>query len=125
MNVKKNSNNNLNDLFGDAKEMGLSSGGKMKQKIYKDQNGISFWNQNKFGRVYVHIVNSSMYSKITGKKPPETPITAKTYTELSYPWYDIYDEGIQGIKKSNILSNIKTVKEIDQQNYFFFFSTTK
>jgi len=29
---EKNSNNNLNDLFGDAKEMGLSSGGKMKQK---------------------------------------------------------------------------------------------
>jgi len=51
-----------------AKEMGLSSGGKMKQKIYKDTHGISFWNQNKFARIYVHIVNSTMYSQITGKK---------------------------------------------------------
>jgi len=34
----------------DAKEMGLSSGGKMKQKIYKDTRGVNFWDELKFGR---------------------------------------------------------------------------
>jgi len=101
----------------DAQEMGLSAGGKMKQKIYKDKYGIDYWDQNNFGRVYVHIVNSSMYKKITGKEPPPTPVSAKTYTEYGYPWYDLYDENKQGVKKSDILSNVKSVSEIDKEKY--------
>lgn len=52
------------------KEMGLSAGGKMKQKIYKDKYGVDTWDENNYGRVYVHIVNSAMYKQITGREPP-------------------------------------------------------
>jgi hypothetical protein len=100
-----------------AQEMGLSAGGKMKQKIYKDKYGIDYWDQNNFGRVYVHIVNSAMYKKITGKEPPPTPVSAKIYTEYGYPWYDLYDEHKQGVQKSDILSNVKSVSEIDKEKY--------
>jgi len=104
--------------FGsEASEMGIAAGGKMKQKIYKDPYGIDFWDQTKFGRVFVHIVNSAMYKEITGKEPPPTPIDAKTYSEYGYAWYDIYDEQKSRISKSDVLSNIKTVKEIDAQKY--------
>jgi hypothetical protein len=103
--------------FSEAKEMGLASGGRMKQKIYKDQYGVNYWDETNYGRVFVHIVNSAMYSKITGKSLPETPISAQTYADYGYAWYDIWDEGKSSIKKSEILSNVKSVKEIDQQKF--------
>jgi len=100
-------------------EMGIGSGGKMKQKIYKDKYGHDFWNESKIGRIFVHIVNSTMYEKITGKKTPSTPIDVQSYKSYQYPWYDIYDENKSSIKKSNILQNVKTVKEVDQQKYMW------
>lgn len=101
----------------EEKEMGISSGGKMKQKIYPDPYGYTFWNEQSFGRVFVHIVNSAMYEKITGKKPPKCPIDVNTYKLYNYPWYDVYDEDYSTIKKSNILNQVKTVSEIDSKKY--------
>jgi hypothetical protein len=106
-----------------VKEMGLSSGGKIKQTIAQDPYGPDFWDQEAFGRVYVHIVNSAMYEQITGMAPPPTAISAKTYTMAGYPWFDYYDEK-PSLESSNILSNVKTVKEIDQQKGVWSFSNS-
>jgi hypothetical protein len=100
-----------------AKEMGLAAGGKMKQKIYEDKHGATYWDENNFARVFVHIVNSAMYEQITGKKPPETPVDASAYTNFGYPWFDIYDENAPSVKPSTVLQNVKSVKEIDQQKF--------
>lgn len=100
-------------------EIGLSAGGKMKQKIYKDTRQFSIWDQNNFARVYVHIVNSNMFKQITGKNPPPTPIDAKTYTQHGFPWYDLYDEHKVAIPKSDILSKVKTMNEIQNEKYAF------
>ena len=64
----------------------------MKQKIYPDPHGLDTWDENKFGRIYVHIVNSMMYREITGQEPPQTPVTAKLYTQYGLPWFDLYDD---------------------------------
>jgi hypothetical protein len=101
----------------EAREMGLSAGGKMKQKIIKDSYGIDHWDQTCFARVYVHIVNNKMYTEITGKRAPETPIDARTYSTSGYPWYDMYEEDVEGVAPSQVLSTIKTVKEMDQEKY--------
>eukprot|EP01080_Neovahlkampfia_damariscottae_P010145 gene10145-2564_t len=101
--------------FSEAKEMGLASGGKMKQKIYRDKFGSDYWDETNFGRVYVHIVNSAMYSQITGKSPPKTPVKPQTYKDYGYQWYDIWDEDKSSIPKSNTLSNVKSIKQIDQE----------
>jgi hypothetical protein len=99
-------------------EMGLGAGGKMRQKIYPDKHGLDTWDVENYGRVYVHIVNSMMYREITGKEPPKTPISAKTYTQHGFPWFDLYDEQEQDIPKSTTLSQIKTIKEMDQEKGF-------
>ena len=99
-------------------EMGIAAGGKMKQKIYPDPHGIDTWDENDYGRVYVHIVNSMMYREITGKEPPATPITAKTYAQYKLPWYDLYDENLSDISASDELSQVKTVKEMEEQDYW-------
>jgi len=100
-----------------AREMGLAAGGTIKQSIHSDPYGIDTWDQSKFGRVFVHIVNSQMWTQITGQAPPETPISAQTYSAHGFPWFDIYEENASTVPTSSTLSGIKTVKEIDQEKY--------
>jgi hypothetical protein len=66
-------------------EMGLAAGGRMLQDIYPDSYGVDTWDQSRKGRVFVHIVNSATYETITGRPPPPTPISARTYTEYGLP----------------------------------------
>ncbi|KAF0974043.1 hypothetical protein FDP41_006653 [Naegleria fowleri] len=98
-------------------EMGIAAGGTMKQTIYEDKLGHDFWDESSKARVFVHIVNSEMYKQITGENPPACPISAKTYTQYKYPWYDYYAEGSH-IETSSILNNtVKTVSQIDKQKH--------
>ncbi len=99
-------------------EMGMAAGGKMKQQIYADPHGIDTWDENDYDRVYVHIVNSMMYREITGLEPPQTPVTAQTYAQHNLPWFDIYDETMADIAPSSVLSQVKTVKEMDAKKGF-------
>ncbi|MBI1257955.1 MAG: hypothetical protein GC204_10825 [Chloroflexi bacterium] len=98
--------------------MGLGAGGKMKQKIYPDPHGIDTWDAENTGRVYVHIVNSMAFREITGSEPPPTPISAKTYTQHGFPWYDLYDDGMGDIDAPDALKNVKSVKEMDAEKGF-------
>ncbi|KAG2386326.1 hypothetical protein C9374_002772 [Naegleria lovaniensis] len=100
-----------------AKELGLAAGGKMKQQIIEDPYGPSFWDEMTKARIFIHIVNSEMYEQITGEKVPPTPITAQTYASYNYPWFDFYNEDTGSVGKSNILSQVKSVKEVDQEKY--------
>jgi hypothetical protein len=87
----------------------------MKQKIYPDPHGIATWDAENFGRVYVHIVNSLMYREITGEEPPKTPITAKTYAQYKFPWFDLYDQEMSDIEAPEALKGVKSVKEMDAE----------
>ncbi|NWF71070.1 MAG: hypothetical protein HXY40_18460 [Chloroflexi bacterium] len=99
-------------------EMGLAAGGKMKQKIYPDPHGIDTWDTHNYGRVFVHIVNSMAYREITGKEPPATPVSAKSYTQAGLPWFDLYDEHMGDISAPDALKNVKSVKEMDTEKGF-------
>jgi hypothetical protein len=101
-----------------AAEMGLGMGGEMVQKIYPDPHGIDCWDQEKAGKLFVHIVNSQMYEQITGEKPPASPITAATYSQHGYQWYKIYDEGMGDVPKSETLGKVKTTGQMDVQKGF-------
>jgi len=94
-------------------EMGLGAGGRMRQKIYPDDYGIETWDQENYGRVYVHIVNSMMYREITGIEPPPTPVTSKSYTQCGLPWFDLYDEDKDDLKPSKKLGKVKSIKDMD------------
>ena len=61
----------------------------------------------------MHIANSSMFERITGEKPPETPISAETYTEYSLPWFELYDEYVRDLAASDELAKVKTVDQMD------------
>ena len=100
----------------EATQMGLGAGGKMRQKIYPDPYGFNTWYLKKFGTLYVHIVNSTQFEKITGQKPPDTPITKKDYVLYNYPWFDLYDEKYADINASEKLKKIEPVKEKKEES---------
>ena len=98
-------------------EMGLAAGGKMEQKLYPDPYGIDTWSIEDYQPVFVHIVNSNMYERITGERPPESPISADTYTNYGYPWFALYDEEKGDIEGAEILKGVKSVSEKDKEKY--------
>ena len=99
-------------------EMGLGAGGRMRQKIYPDEHGWETWDEDNRGETFVHIVNSMMFREITGREPPPTPISARTYTEYGLPWFDLYDEHKRDLRPAGKLGKVKSVKELDQEKGF-------
>lgn len=100
---------------GGITSMGLGAGGTMKQKIYPDPYDIETWDQDNYGRIFIHIINSAEFFKITGLDPPPTPIDAKTYTEYGLPWFDLYDETKGDIPPSERLATAKTISDRDTE----------
>lgn len=98
---------------GGSASMGLGAGGAMKQKIYPDPYGIEVWDQDNYGRIFIHIINSAEFFAITGLDPPPSPIDAKTYTEYGLPWFDLYDEAKGDIPPSEKLARVKTISDRD------------
>jgi hypothetical protein len=96
--------------------MGLGAGGKMAQKIYPDPFGVETWDSDNYGSVFVHIINSEWYQELTGRKPPRSPISAKTYTKYGMPWFELYDEDRQSLAGSERLGRVKSVREKDLES---------
>ena len=95
--------------------MGLGAGGRMKQKIYPDSYGIDVWDPDNYGRVAIHIANSTQFLELTDIQPPPTPVDTKAYTEYGLPWFDLYDEFKEDVSPSAPLNTVKTIAEIDAQ----------
>lgn len=101
-----------------GQEMGLAAGGRMRQKIYPDRHGIETWDQGNYARLYVHLVNSAMWTQITGEAMPSTPVSVQVYAQHGYPWFDLYDEAKGDVGASDVLSGVKSVKEMDAEKGF-------
>ena len=88
--------------------MGLAPGGKIKQKIYTDYEGIDAWDQDQASRCFVHIVNSNDYACITGSIPPYRPILAADYEAAGLPWFDYYSDNAAE-EGSDILASLESL----------------
>ena len=96
-------------------EMGIGAGGKVKQKIYPDLYGIDTWDESNFGYVFAHIVNTEQYREITGLEPPPTPISAQTYSQHGFPWFDLYDEHLGDVAAPESLTTITSINAADSK----------
>jgi tetratricopeptide (TPR) repeat protein len=93
-------------------EMGIAAGGSIKQQIQRDSFGSDTWDQGEKRMVNIRIVNSAAFQKITGKPPPETPVTLETYQANRMPWFDSYDEAVESVTPARKFSFLKTVAAI-------------
>ena len=95
--------------------MGLGAGGRMKQKIYPDPYGLDVWDAANSQTVFIHILNSEQFHRVTGEDPPPSPISVETYVKYHLPWFDLYDESRGDVNASERLARAKTVAERDQE----------
>lgn len=77
--------------------MGLGAGGVMRQKIYPDPHGLDTWEPAPVATLRIHILNAAYFESVTGLPAPPTPINAKTYTDAGFPWFDLYDTGLESL----------------------------
>jgi hypothetical protein len=93
--------------------MGLGAGGQMSQKVYPDPYGLDVWDPDNRGRVTVHLLNSEQYRALTGRGPPPSPVTARTYSRYGLPWFDLADQGRGDLPPSQRLAGVRPVGEVD------------
>ncbi|NLF19618.1 MAG: hypothetical protein GX595_20500, partial [Lentisphaerae bacterium] len=92
--------------------MGLAPGGRMRQEIYEDPYGLSDWDTAAGSRCFVHTANSFAWRRITGRRPPTKPITARQYTKAGLPWFDYYSEKSRAVEGSGLLAGLKSVVQM-------------
>jgi len=102
-------------VVSSALEMGMAAGGRITQKIYRDPYGMDTWDMDNRRFVFVHLLNAEQYHAMTGIAPPPTPISALTYTEHGFPWFDLYDEGRPGLAPAKSLTDIESLGEIGRR----------
>lgn len=95
----------------DDATMGLAAGGKLQQQIFADPYGLEAWDST-HSRCFVHLVNSRWWLEFTGQLPPYPPITAQTYTEHGYPWFDYYRDDLPELAGSEPLAGVQSLAEV-------------
>ncbi len=95
-----------------APAMGLSPGGRMRQKIHEDPYDLGAWDQRRAARCFVTIANSRQWMEITGERPPTTPPTARRYTEAGLPWFERYGGDTEAIAGASKLRPVASVAQL-------------
>ncbi|OBS23273.1 hypothetical protein FPOA_03825 [Fusarium poae] len=90
-------------------EMAIAAGGVIKQ-------GIVRFERNDYQKSVpvtfnVQILNTACFEQVTGKKPPRSPITPKSYAECGYPFFSIYEEPTT---ISGDFEGLRSVAQIDE-----------
>ncbi|KAH7186038.1 uncharacterized protein B0J16DRAFT_372763 [Fusarium flagelliforme] len=93
-------------------EMSIAAGGLINQGIVKLPRGDY---QKTFPVTFnVQILNSTSFQHVTGKTPPQSPISAETYADAGYPFFSMYEEPITTI--SGDFEGLKSVAQVDEVN---------
>jgi len=92
--------------------MSLAAGGLIKQSINADTYPASIWDPESTIMFNIQLLNSESFMAVTGRAPPSSPIDAKTYQQHGYPFFDIWNEELSGVKGN--FGVVKSVGEIDE-----------
>jgi len=76
-----------------SRQMGLSAGGAIRQRIYSDEYRHDEWMSAPAGKCFVRIIHCSDWARLTGFSPPHQPITAAKYEAAGIPWFAEYSQG--------------------------------
>merc|ERR1711963_1268580 len=94
-------------------EMALAVGGKMRQSVYPDRMGPRAWDIKAGQTVNIHLASPAMFTAITGRLPPPTPVTAASYTQGGLPWFSLYDEDkVDDVRAPAVLAAIRSISAV-------------
>ena len=92
-------------------EMGLGAGGKMRQQIYVDNEGIDAWDRTVSSRCYARLCLAEEWTKFTGEKAPHAPPSAKDYSDAGLPWFS-YESDAPAMTGETPLTGISSVNKL-------------
>ncbi len=95
-------------------DMGLAPGGRMRQEVYEDSFESADWAPKHMSRCFITIVNTALWSPMTGETPPSVPPTASDYTKAGLPWFEYYNPGAVALPGSDKLAKVKSVKAMSE-----------
>jgi hypothetical protein len=101
----------MSDYCVNGMEMGLGAGGRMKQEIYEDERDPAAYSRESTSRCFVHLLNARQWQAVTGKAPPDSPVTPESYRRAHLPWFLHYSEKT-GVEATPQLAAIRSVDAI-------------
>ena len=87
--------------------LGVGVGGIIRQNIYPDPYGFESWESVPAVTFQVHLLNSEQFRAVTGEEPPPTPISAATYNQHKFPWFELLDEQAGDVGAQDLLSKLR------------------
>jgi hypothetical protein len=102
--------------------MAVAAGGRITQTIVRDPYAPSRWEAGPPIVFNVQVLNSACFESVTGEAALQSPVDAKTYADLGYPFFDMYEEpsGITGN-----FAQVKSVAELDDEEETHYTPATK
>ena len=97
---------------GAPPDMGLGSGGQMRQEIYSDDRLLEDYDPERSARVFVHLCSAAQWTAITGEAPPATPVDYEAYVDAGLPWFDYYNADASDLPASPSLAGVTTVGSV-------------
>lgn len=94
--------------------MGLGAGGKIRQTIAIPIEPHDHWDTDATIPATVRVVNSTMWTELTGLQPDSMPLTIAQYRQRGFRWYTWYDESLARQSDSPCAS-VKTVREVGEE----------
>ncbi|KAJ8063708.1 hypothetical protein OCU04_007573 [Sclerotinia nivalis] len=73
-------------------ELALAPGGSIHQAIRKDNFGKHRYDEKHTVMFNVQLLGPKTFQLVTGMPPPQTPVSAETYAEYGYPFFEMYNE---------------------------------
>ncbi|KAI1102130.1 hypothetical protein F4804DRAFT_313964 [Jackrogersella minutella] len=88
--------------------MGIAAGGRIEQNIVEDTMDATQWAKDMTMTIPLQILNSVAFRRVTGKKPPPSPVKASTYADAGLPFFSMYEE------PSGVAGNFQVVKSVNE-----------
>lgn len=89
--------------------MAIAAGGKIEQCSVEDRHARSVWRDHATIVFNVQILNALAFQQVTGRAPPESPISATVYSQHNLPFFKMYEEPST---VSGAFRKVKTVGQI-------------
>lgn len=92
-------------------ELGIGTGGRIRQHVYRDRYGPTSWEARDAGTV--HLVLPEIYEELTATAAPTAPISAQDYTDAGLPWFELESDAEYLSTVTEQLASLRSVREID------------